>query len=247
MAETKVSAAEREPEAQAASPEGQGKRSLRDLFRAAEVDSRLVGMLLALAIIWIVFHIITPDHTFLTPRNIWNLSVQTAVVAIMATGMVLIIVTRNIDLSVGAVMAAVGMAMAIVQHDWLPKWIGFDHPLTWVIAVAVGPGPRGGDRRVPGDDRRLRRRAVVHRDPRRVPRVAGRRLVDGERPDDRADGHALPQPGGRLHGNRGRDVELDPRHRGVRGDRAAAVHQAATAQTGTGSGSVRCGPSSRSR
>ena len=52
--------------------------------------------------------------------------------------MVLIIVTRNIDLSVGAVMAAVGMAMAIVQHDWLPQWIGFDHPLTWVIAVAVG-------------------------------------------------------------------------------------------------------------
>jgi D-xylose transport system permease protein len=56
----------------------------------------------------------------------------------MATGMVLIIVTRNIDLSVGAVMAAVGMAMAVVQHDWLPKWIGLDHPLTWVIAVAVG-------------------------------------------------------------------------------------------------------------
>src|SRR4029453_13641843 len=82
--------------------------------------------------------LITPNHTFLTPRNMWNLSVQTAVVAIMATGMVLIIVTRNIDLSVGAVMAAVGMAMAIVQHDWLPQWIGFDHPLTWVIAVAVG-------------------------------------------------------------------------------------------------------------
>jgi D-xylose transport system permease protein len=35
-------------------------------------------------------------------------------------------------------MAAVGMAMAVVQHDWLPQWIGFDHPLTWVIAVAVG-------------------------------------------------------------------------------------------------------------
>ena len=150
-------------------------------------------MLVALAIIWIVFHIITPGHTFLTPRNLWNLSVQTAVVAIMATGMVLIIVTRNIDLSVGAVMAAVGMAMAVVQHDWLPKWIGFDHPLTWVIAIAVGLVARRGDRRVPGDDRRVRRRPVVHRDPRRVPRVARRRLVDGERPDDRADGHALPQ------------------------------------------------------
>ncbi len=112
MAETKVSAAEREPEAQAASPERARERlaprSLGDRMRSAEIDARLAGMLLALAIIWIVFHIITPDHTFLTPRNLWNLSVQTAVVAIMATGMVLIIVTRNIDLSVGAVMAAVG-------------------------------------------------------------------------------------------------------------------------------------------
>src|SRR5262245_35049243 len=95
-------------------------------------------MLVALAIIWVLFQIITPNHTFLTSRNMWNLSVQTAVVAIMATGMVLVIVTRNIDLSVGAVMAAVGMAMAIVQHDWLPAWIGFDHPVNWVIAVAVG-------------------------------------------------------------------------------------------------------------
>jgi D-xylose transport system permease protein len=137
VAETKVSAAEREPEAAPGREERQS-RSLREALRAAEVDARLLGLLGGLAIIWIVFAFITPNHTFLTPRNLWNLSVQTAVVAIMATGMVLIIVTRNIDLSVGAVMAAVGMAMAVVQHDWLPEWIGFDHPLTWVIAVAVG-------------------------------------------------------------------------------------------------------------
>jgi D-xylose transport system permease protein len=138
VAETKVSTAEREPESPATEPEEAGRRSLKDLMRSAEVDSRLLGLLGGLALIWIIFAVITPNHTFLTPRNLWNLSVQTAVVAIMATGMVLIIVTRNIDLSVGAVMAAVGMAMAVVQHDWLPEWIGFDHPLTWVIAVAVG-------------------------------------------------------------------------------------------------------------
>jgi D-xylose transport system permease protein len=137
VAETKVSAAEREPGA-APEREERQSRSLREALRAAEVDARLLGLLGGLAIIWIIFAFITPNHTFLTPRNLWNLSVQTAVVAIMATGMVLIIVTRNIDLSVGAVMAAVGMAMAVVQHDWLPEWIGFDHPLTWVIAVAVG-------------------------------------------------------------------------------------------------------------
>jgi D-xylose transport system permease protein len=138
VAETKVSTAEREPETPATEAEEAGRRSLKDLVRSVEVDSRLLGLLGGLALIWIIFAVITPGHTFLTPRNLWNLSVQTAVVAIMATGMVLIIVTRNIDLSVGAVMAAVGMAMAIIQHDWLPQWIGFDHPLTWVIAVAVG-------------------------------------------------------------------------------------------------------------
>ena len=216
MAETKVSAAEREPEAQSASPEGQGKRPLlrslgdRCVRPRSTLDSS--GCSSPSAIIWIVFHIITPGHTFLTPRNIWNLSVQTAVVAIMATGMVLIIVTRNIDLSVGAVMAAVGMVMAIVQHDWLPKWIGFDHPLTWVIAIVRRPGAGRRDRRVPGGDHRVRRRAVVHRDPRRVPRVAGRRLVDGERPDaSRRWTRSSGSLGGGSDGHGRRDLELDRR------------------------------------
>lgn len=136
MAETEISTPERVPESQPAAPAERG--SFRDTLRSAEIDARLAGMLAALAIIWIVFQIFTPGHTFLTPRNLWNLSVQTSVVAIMATGMVLIIVTRNIDLSVGALMAVVGMAMGLLQNDWLPNWIGFDHPLTWVITLAVG-------------------------------------------------------------------------------------------------------------
>ena len=66
MAETKVSSSEREPEAKAPGAEERetGRRSLRDLLRSAEVDARLVGMLVALAIIWILFHFITPNHTF---------------------------------------------------------------------------------------------------------------------------------------------------------------------------------------
>ena len=58
--------------------------------------------------------------TFLTARNLWNLSVQTSSVAIMATGMVLVIVSRNIDLSVGSMLAMVGMVMALVQVEWIP-------------------------------------------------------------------------------------------------------------------------------
>ena len=103
MAETEVSAAGPAQAAPAPEREEREPRSIRSVLRSAEIDARLAGMLVALAIIWVVFQIITPSHTFLTPRNLWNLSVQTSVVAIMATGMVLIIVTRNIDLSVGAV------------------------------------------------------------------------------------------------------------------------------------------------
>ena len=75
---------------------------------------------------------------FLTPRNLWNLSVQSSPVAIMATGMVLVIVTRNIDLSVGSMLGFIGMVMGVVQADLLPKLLGFEHPAIWIVALAAG-------------------------------------------------------------------------------------------------------------
>lgn len=111
--------------------------SLRSVITATEIDTRLLGMFLALLIIWVGFHILS-GGTFLTPRNLWNLSVQTASVAIMATGMVLIIVSRNIDLSVGSMLGLIGMTMGLIQAQILPDLIGFDHPATWIIALAAG-------------------------------------------------------------------------------------------------------------
>jgi D-xylose transport system permease protein len=108
-----------------------------DLIRATEVDARLLGMIAALAIVWVGFNILS-GGTFLTPRNLWNLSVQTSTVAVMATGMVLVIVSRNIDLSIGSLMAFVGMVMGALQTDILPPLLGFDHPATWVIALLAG-------------------------------------------------------------------------------------------------------------
>ena len=84
-------------------------------LRATELDPRLVGMVGALLLIWVGFHLygmlFLGDGSFLTPRNLWNLSVQTASIGIMATGMVLVIITRNIDLSVGSI---VGVSATIV-------------------------------------------------------------------------------------------------------------------------------------
>ncbi|WP_052668693.1 sugar ABC transporter permease [Nitriliruptor alkaliphilus] len=112
-------------------------RGIGGALRAAEIDTRLVGMLVALALIWVAFHIMS-GGTFLTPRNLWILSVQTASVAIMATGMVLVIVSRNIDLSVGSLVGVLGMSMALIQAEILPGFLGFDHPLTWIIALVAG-------------------------------------------------------------------------------------------------------------
>ena len=45
----------------------------------------------------------------MTPRNLWNLLVQTSAIAVMSTGMVLIIVMRHIDLSVGSMLSFIGV------------------------------------------------------------------------------------------------------------------------------------------
>jgi D-xylose transport system permease protein len=109
------------------------------LFRLAEVDSRLFGMVAALAIIWIGFNVISGGD-FLTPRNLWNLSVQSASIGIMATGMVLVIVSRNIDLSVGALLGFLGYTMAMFQITWIPVTLGLglNQPYTWILTLALG-------------------------------------------------------------------------------------------------------------
>jgi D-xylose transport system permease protein len=109
---------------------------MNDKLRQLEFDPRLAGMLGALAAIWIGFDFLS-GGAFLTPRNLWNLSVQTASIAIMACGMVLVIVTRNIDLSVGAMLGFVGMIVGVLQARLLPDLIGLEHPATWAIAVIV--------------------------------------------------------------------------------------------------------------
>src|SRR6202140_4864930 len=115
------------------------ERSVASLLRSLEIDTRLLGMIVALAIIWIGFQIVS-GGLFLTPRNLWNLSVQSASIAIMATGMVLVIVSRNIDLSVGSLLGFLGYTMAMVQVQWIPNalHLGFNQPYTWLVALAVG-------------------------------------------------------------------------------------------------------------
>ena len=111
----------------------------RSFLKSLEIDTRLLGMIGAFLLVCIIFNVLT-DGRFLTPRNIFNLTIQTVSVAIMATGMVFVIVTRHIDLSVGALLATCTAVMGMTQTAWLPQMFGMElgHPLIPWITIAVG-------------------------------------------------------------------------------------------------------------
>jgi D-xylose transport system permease protein len=106
---------------------------------ALEIDVRFLGMLGALAVIWVVFDFLA-GGTFLTARNLWNLSVQSSSIAVMSTGMVLVIVMRHIDLSVGSILGVTGMIMAVFQASYLMPTFGFNHPAVIILTLVVGIG-----------------------------------------------------------------------------------------------------------
>lgn len=111
----------------------------KSTFESLELDTRLLGMIGAFVVLCIAFDLMTGGR-FLTPRNIFNLTIQTVSVAIMATGMVFIIVCRHIDLSVGALLATCSAAMAMMQTVLLPQYLGleFGGPVLWIVAILGG-------------------------------------------------------------------------------------------------------------
>jgi D-xylose transport system permease protein len=89
---------------------------------------RAYTMVFALVAIWIYFHYAT-DQIFLDPRNFSNLMRQTAVTGVLAVGMLMVIITGQIDLSVGSVVGLAGGIAAIAQG-----WMG------WGLAPSLGAG-----------------------------------------------------------------------------------------------------------
>src|ERR1700727_2758737 len=112
--------------APSATSAGLKEPAIRRFLRATEVDTRMLGMIGALALIWVGFHLYTlassGEGLFITPRNLWNLLVQTSSIAVMATGMVLVIVMRHIDLSVGSILGFVSAIIGVAQVYVLPKY-----------------------------------------------------------------------------------------------------------------------------
>jgi D-xylose transport system permease protein len=93
---------------------------------------RAYTMVFALAAIWIIFAYAT-DGIFLEARNFSNLMRQTAVTGVLAVGMLMVIVTGQIDLSVGSLVGLTGGVAAI-----LLTWFGWGLVPAVVAAVAIG-------------------------------------------------------------------------------------------------------------
>ena len=101
------------------------------LWRRSGIDLRLLLMCALLAVMAIVFHVLS-GGVFLSPENLYNIAQQTAVVGIVATVMVLVIVARHIDLSVGSVMGFVGVLVAYLQYT-----SGWSWPAACLAGLAV--------------------------------------------------------------------------------------------------------------
>ena len=117
------------------------RTSIRGLFAQTEIDLRLFGMLVALVVILLTFHVLSGGK-LIPPTNMVTMAIQATGIAIIATGMVLVIVSRNIDLSVGSLVGLIAMVYALLMTDWLPDdlGIGVDFPFRWVIALPIGIG-----------------------------------------------------------------------------------------------------------
>jgi D-xylose transport system permease protein len=111
--------------------------ALAQFLRQADIDNRMLAMLISLLVIWITLDIMT-DGIFFTARNMYNLAVQSSVVGIMATGMVLVIVSRHIDLSVGSLLGFTGMLIAYLQVHVFPLGASWNWPLTILCGLALG-------------------------------------------------------------------------------------------------------------
>src|SRR5690625_217259 len=83
---------------------------------------RQYGIWLALVAIVALFQL-TTNGLLLKPNNIGSLIQQNAYVMILSIGMVMVIVARHIDLSVGSVVAFVGGVTAVLMNDWGTSWV----------------------------------------------------------------------------------------------------------------------------
>jgi D-xylose transport system permease protein len=113
---------------------------------------RTFTMIIALLIIWVFFTFLT-KFDFIQPENLSNLFRQMTIISFLSIGMVLVIVTGNIDLSVGSVTGFLSVIAAFLQYYAFGKLLPIMFPgadplllgaistvLTIILVIIAGLG-----------------------------------------------------------------------------------------------------------
>ena len=98
----------------------------------ASLSMKQYGMMLALIAVYIIFAVITGGKN-LSALNVNNLIMQNGYVVILAVGMLLCVLTGNVDLGVGSVVASCGAVAGTLIVDF-----GMSTPVAMIAALAVG-------------------------------------------------------------------------------------------------------------
>ncbi|MCR2807745.1 multiple monosaccharide ABC transporter permease [Paenibacillus soyae] len=93
---------------------------------------RQYGMFIALILIMLLFQLLS-DGNLLKPLNITNIILQNSYILILAIGMLLVIITGHIDLSVGSIAAFVGAVSAIMMVQY-----GMSFPVAMILSLLIG-------------------------------------------------------------------------------------------------------------
>jgi len=100
--------------------------------KTVNLDMKQYGMVLALIAVFLIFAVMTKGAN-MSPANINNLIMQNGYVVILAVGMLLCVLTGNIDLGVGSMVALTGAAVGIIIVDYkLPIFVAI------IAALIIG-------------------------------------------------------------------------------------------------------------
>lgn len=112
------------------------KLAKRGALTSFRINLRTYMMVIALVGIWLIFTVLT-RAIFITPRNITNLFRQSVFTALLAIGMVNVIILGQIDLSVGSVAGLCGGVLAIC-NVWKGLTPGLSILITLLVGITVG-------------------------------------------------------------------------------------------------------------
>ena len=105
---------------------------MNDKKKVVNLDMKQYGMFLALIAIYVIFAVMTGGKN-LSPANINNLIMQNGYVVILAIGMLLCVLTGNVDLGVGSTVALTGAAAGIILVDYkMNMWVAI------LVAILIG-------------------------------------------------------------------------------------------------------------